>query len=116
MTTKKSKCNFCKEGLKHPNPYEFLDKTNSKNKRATKLSNFEKDNPWFIMSPKYDYCFWRYLEANSNKQGQMREHTIEEIAEILGYSTTVVHFIAIKGIEKMGETIISSEKLKEEFL
>lgn len=40
--------------------------------------------PWAINSEPHSNCFWRYLQANSDREGALEEHTHATIANLLG--------------------------------
>lgn len=45
-----------------------------------------KNSPctWNLSSKKYNFCFWSYVNKNSNCLGEMPELSISEIASLLG--------------------------------
>lgn len=69
----------------------------NKKGRVTK----EPECPWWIDSPEHNYCFWSYVRANSSPDGQMEPMMQNEIAKMLGCSSTKIHFILKEAIEKI---------------
>lgn len=93
-----------------PRALEFMpDKACSKGKpvKDTKTGKIkdEPECPWWINSEEHHYCFWKYLEANSNPDGTMRELTQSELAELFGWSNTKTHFMLKEAMEELTEAL-----------
>jgi len=61
---------------------------------------------WSINSKEHNYCFWKWLRANSHKDGTMRPMMQSEIADQMGCSSTKVHFILKDGIKKLKKRLL----------
>lgn len=61
----------------------------------------EPECPWWIDSVEHNYCFWAYVRANSTPDGKMDPMMQNEIAKMLGCSSTKIHFILKEAIAKI---------------
>lgn len=59
---------------------------------------------WCVKSDKYHYCFWKFVQNNSTLDGKMDVLLQNEIAELFGCSSTKIHFILKRAIEKLKES------------
>lgn len=58
-----------------------------------------KGDAWYIVAPEYYNCFWTYLRYNT------RQHTLSEIAELLGLSISAITSIEKKATSKLRSKI-----------
>ena len=58
-----------------------------------------RENPelWTVDSPEHHNCFWTYLKYNT------RQHTLNEIAQLLGISISAVTAIEKKALAKISK-------------
>ena len=61
----------------------------------------EPDCEWWIDSAEHNYCFWNYVQANSAPDGRMDPMMQNDIAKMLGCSSTKIHFILKEALEKI---------------
>jgi len=52
-------------------------------KEGEKIVEYPKC-PWWIDSPKSNYCFWNYVRDNSNPDGSMKELAQSDLIRLLG--------------------------------
>jgi len=81
------KCSYCLNKINHP--------------KYKKSRAYELINPWFVKSKKYDYCFWNYLNQESDASGNMKPKSMQEVGRLLGYSTTTIYFTLKKALDKI---------------
>lgn len=56
---------------------------------------------WWVNSKEHHYCFWRYIQDVGLPNGKMDPLLQNEIAGLLGCSSTKIHFILKEGLEKL---------------
>ena len=104
-----------KEKLEAPNdflgccPLKYIQYPQFDCKEGQKSIN--EENPpcdWWINSKEYQYCFWKFLEANSEEDGLMKTFTQAEISELFGWSDTRTYFTLKEATEEF-------KKLCEEY-
>lgn len=71
---------------------------------AQKKSDEEGGCPWWINSPENNYSFWTWCRKRSYEDGYMDPLMQNEIAQLLGCSSTKVHFILKEAIEKLKQS------------
>lgn len=54
-----------------------------------------KDHPWYVRSKAHGNCFWCYMRHN------VRPHTLQEIADLLGLSISAITSIERKAHMKL---------------
>lgn len=67
----------------------------------TVLKSTDELDPWWINSPDNDNSFWKWVKKRSYPDGHMDPLMQNEIAELLGCSSTKVHFILKEAMEKL---------------
>jgi hypothetical protein len=60
--------------------------------------------PWSINSGEHNYCFWKWVRANSLPNGQMRPLLQNEIAQLDNCSPTKIHFTEKDAKAKLKES------------
>lgn len=55
---------------------------------SEKPHSHEKTEAFWINSPEHNNCFWEYIYKNSNKYGVLKELTTQEMAQLLGWTTS----------------------------
>lgn len=68
---------------------------------AEMKSDAEPPCEWWVNSKEHHYCFWRYIQDVSLPDGRMDPLLQNEIAQLLGCSSTKIHFILKEGLEKL---------------
>jgi len=51
----------------------------------------DRSCPWFIKSKKHKFCFWVYLQENSDVDGFMEEKNRASLAKLLNLSTSKIY-------------------------
>lgn len=70
--------------------------------RSVCASSAEKEEcPWGVNSKKHNYCFWKWLAANSSVDGFMEAKKQDEVAALLKWSSTKVHFTCRSAIQNI---------------
>lgn len=64
----------------------------------------DEDCDWWINSPKDNYCFWRYVQKNSDPEGNMRALSQPQIAKLLNCSSPQVHVIMREALKKLKDS------------
>jgi hypothetical protein len=69
--------------------------------KVCRYENKRGKDGWSITDPKYNYCFWQFIKANSYPDGWMNPLSQAQTAKMLGVSTTAIHIIEREAIEKL---------------
>lgn len=65
--------------------------------------------PWFIESKEYNYCFWKYVNAESNKLGDLPKISRANMATLLGITVPKIQQILKNGIKSLEDDPIFKE-------
>ena len=61
----------------------------------------EPKDEWWVNSSEHHYCFWEFVRKNSKADGTMEPLQQAEIANLLGCSSTKVHFLIKSALEEL---------------
>lgn len=61
----------------------------------------EPIDEWWINSKDHHFCFWTFIQANSQQDGTMEPLLQSEIAELFGCSSTKVHFMLKEAMDRL---------------
>ena len=67
--------------------------------------------PWWINSETHNFCFWKYVNSESNIDGVMKIHTIDEIHKLLKIPKELIDQILEKSITCIKESDLQSKNI-----
>lgn len=70
-------------------------------KKAIKNQCGELPCQWGVNSREHHYCFWKYVQEKSAPNGEMDQLMQDEVAKLLDWSSTKVHFMVRSAIKRI---------------
>ena len=67
--------------------------------KCGKSRKLGKNDPWWVNAPAFYNCFWTYLRHNN------RNHTLQEVADLLELSISAITSIEKKAYSKLRNKI-----------
>lgn len=81
--------------------------------KQAKSHNHLKDEDWWVNSPENSNCFWEYIYKNSNNYGMLKELSTQEIANLLGWTTTKTLTELKDALEELKDNLNSDMSIED---
>ncbi len=71
------------------------------------------DAPWWINSQEFNFCFWRYVQEKSNKNGELPELSQSGLSKLFGWSNAKTHLMVKEAMDELN-LIFKKHDMSEE--
>lgn len=91
---------------------EYLPETECDLGKPILKNNKVPEDPrceWWINSKKHNYCFWKYINENSDYNGNMKELLQADLAKLFGCSSTKIHFVLKEAMFALKEAFLDAD-------